>query len=107
MDVGLDYFSMASNVKDCTIKEKIDRYTSFYEKLPDPKTKVRNSYLFVSRVGELALEDGDYDLAEKWGVIGLQYKGIHGLLGEPGVFLGTSVFCKGRDGKGKGILCQG
>lgn len=96
MDVGLDYFSMASNVKDCTIKEKIDRYTSFYEKLPDPKTEVRNSYLFVAIIGELALEDGDYDLAEKWGVIGLQYKGIHGLLGEQEFFLGQVYFAKGE-----------
>ncbi len=29
MDVGLDYFSMASNVKDCTIKEKIGQCNSY------------------------------------------------------------------------------
>ena len=58
MDVGLDYFSMGSNLEGCTIKEKIDACISFYEKLPDPKTEVRNSYLFVAIIGELALEDG-------------------------------------------------
>ena len=87
---------MGSNLEGCTIKEKIDACISFYEKLPDPKTEVRNSYLFVAIIGELALEDGDYDLAEKWGVIGLQYKGIHGLLGEQEFFLGQVYFAKGE-----------
>ena len=92
MNVDKDYFEM--DLEGLTIEEKIKRLASFYENLPEPRTEVKNSYLFVDSIGEFALEINDLDLAEKWGKIGMQYKGIHGLLGEQEFFLGQVYFVK-------------
>ncbi len=99
MDVAKDYFEM--DLEGLTIEEKIKRLASFYENLPEPRTEVKNSYLFVDSIGEFALEINDLDLAEKWGEIGMQYKGIHGLLGEQEFFLGRVYFAKGEMEKAK------
>lgn len=58
------------------------------------RTEVNNSYLFVSKIGRIALSNYDFDLAEKWGLIGLQYKGIQGLLGEQEFFMDEVYFAK-------------
>lgn len=99
MNVDKDYFEM--DLEGLTIEEKIKRLASFYENLPEPRTEVKNSYLFVDSIGEFALEINDLDLAEKWGKIGMQYKGIHGLLGEQEFFLGRVYFAKGEMEKAK------
>ena len=104
MDVAKDYFEM--DLEGLTIEEKIKRLASFYENLPEPRTEVKKSYLFVDSIGEFALEINDLDLAEKWGKIGMQCKGIHGLLGEQEFFLGRVYFAKGEYGKGKRIFCK-
>ena len=99
MDVADDYFEM--DMEGLTIEEKIKRLASFYENLPEPKTEINNSYLFVYSIGEFALEINDLDLAEKWGTVGMQYKGIHGLLGEQEFFMGKVYFAKGEMEKAK------
>ena len=99
MDVAYDYFDM--DLEGCSYEEEINKLSDFYEKLPEPKTEVNNSYLFVRPIGLQALEHNDYDLAEKWGLIGMQYKGIHGLLVEQDFFLGQVYFAKGELDKAK------
>ncbi len=99
MDVADDFFEM--DLTGLTVEEKIKKLSSFYESLPEPKTEVNNSYLFVDKIGRLALQINDLDLAEKWGKIGMQYKGIHGLLGEQEFFLGRVYFAKGEMEKAK------
>ncbi len=100
MDVAKDYFEIESE-EGLTIEEEIKKLSSFYESLPEPKTEARNSYLFVDKIGLLALQINDLDLAEKWGEIGMQYRGIHGLLGEQEFFLGRVYFAKGEMEKAK------
>ncbi len=99
MDVADDFFEM--DLTGLTVEEKIKKLSSFYESLPEPKTEARNSYLFVDKIGLLALQINDLDLAEKWGEIGMQYRGIHGLLGEQEFFLGQVYFAKGEMEKAK------
>ena len=53
MDVGNDYFEM--DLEGLTIEGKIKKLASFYENLPEPQTEVRNSHLFVDKIGYLAL----------------------------------------------------
>ncbi len=57
--------------------------------------------MFVDKIGRLTLQINDLDLAEKWGEIGMQYRGIHGLLGEQEFFLGQVYFAKGEMEKAK------
>ncbi len=99
MDVADAFFEM--ELTGLTVEEKIKKLSSFYESLPEPKTEARNSYLFVDKIGLLALQINDLDLAEKWGEIGMQYRGIHGLLGEQEFFLGQVYFAKGEMEKAK------
>lgn len=94
MDVADDFFEM--DLTGLTVEEKIKKLSSFYESLPEPRTEVNNSYLFVDKIGRLTLQINDLDLAEKWGKIGMQYKGIHPLLGEEEFFLGQVYFAKGE-----------
>lgn len=101
MDVGDDFFKLDMKIGDFSIEEQIKYFSDFYNSLPEPKTEVNNSYLFVSAIGEFALQINDLDLAEKWGKIGMQYKGIHGLLGEQEFFLGRVYFAKGEMEKAK------
>ncbi len=100
MDVAKDYFEIESE-EGLTIEEEIKKLSSFYENLPEPKTEINNAYLFVRMIGMLYLKIKDFDLAEKWGEIGMQYKGIHGLLGEQEFFLGQVYFAKGEMEKAK------
>ncbi len=100
MDVAKDYFEIESE-EGLTIEEEIKKLSSFYENLPEPKTEINNAYLFVRMIGMLYLKIKDFDLAEKWGEIGMQYKGIHGLLGEQEFFLGRVYFAKGEMEKAK------
>lgn len=99
MDVAEDFFNM--KIGHCSKNEAINMLINYYEDLPEPRIKIKNSYLFVRKICELALEEKDFDLAEKWGVIGLQYDGIHGLLGEQNFFLGKVYFAKGDFEKAK------
>ncbi len=99
MDVADDFFEM--DLTGLTVEEKIKKLSSFYESLPEPRTEARNSHLFVVKIGRLALEINDLDLAEKWGKIRMQYNGIHWLLGEPEFFLGQVYFAKGEMEKAK------
>lgn len=99
MDVADDFFNM--EIGNCNNNDAINILISFFEKLPEPKTEIKNSYLFVREICELALEEKDLNLAEKWGLIGLQYEGIHGLLGEQNFFLGEVMFAKGDMEKAK------
>ena len=99
MDVGDDYFEM--DLEGLTIEGKIKKLASFYESLPEPQTEVRNSHLFVAKIGYLALEINDLDLAEKWGKIGMRHKGKPWLIGEPEFFMGKVYFAKGEIDKAK------
>lgn len=99
MDVANDYFDM--DLEGCSPEEEIKRLSDYYEKLPEPKVEIHGSYLFVKHIGENALEINDFDLAEKWGLIGLKYKGIYGLLGEEEFFMGKVYFAKGEMEKAK------
>ncbi|MDE6719863.1 MAG: hypothetical protein K2J68_08425 [Treponemataceae bacterium] len=99
MDMANVFFEM--DLTGLTVEEKIKKLSSFYESLPEPRTEARNSHLFVVKIGNLALQINDLDLAEKWGKIRMQYKGIHWLLGEPEFFLGKVYFAKGEMEKAK------
>ncbi len=99
MDVADDFFNM--NLKGLNSEEKINKLVNFYKQLPEPRTEIHGSYLFVYKIGFLALANGNYDLAEEWGLIGLKYKGIYGLLGEEEFFLGQVYFAKGDMDKAK------
>ena len=95
------FFKLDMKIGNLSFEEQIKHFSDFYNSLPNPKIEVNNSYLFVNAIGDLALEIRNFDLAEKWGTIGMQYKGVHGLLGEQEFFLGKVYFAKGELEKAK------
>lgn len=101
MDIANEYFELGKKIKDFPILEKIKCLEELYNSLPSPKTDVNNSYLIVKAIGFLSLKESLLDLAEKWGIIGMQYKDIHGFLGEQEFFMGKVYFAKGEMEKAK------
>jgi len=67
-----------------------------WDRMPDPKESINNSYLIVSYGVAIARKAGDLDLAWQWAIKGLRYSGGFNLGGESEFLVGEVAFARGN-----------
>lgn len=94
MDIMSEIIKLNTTASIDSPEKRILLLNQLWEQIPEPKTKVKNSYLIVAKIVSISVKNGDLDTAWVWAQRGLVYSGNFNLAGESEFLMGEVAFAR-------------
>lgn len=100
-DIAEKYFNLVMREPVPEPREYINNMLNLWKEVSNDYLNILNTHLIVNDIIFYALKIKDYELAEEWGKIALQYEGTTYLLGEGNFIMGKISYLRGDMEKAK------
>jgi len=95
MNVMLELKTVGIAFQAGRFPEALDKISTLWEKIPNPKTEIANSYLVIEYGVAISLKAGDLKTAEKWAALATSFTAKRQDLGEVEFLVGKVAFERG------------